>query len=162
MGKRIAKGGDSGKEKTKRGGKKTKVKSKTRKPSRKRMRNKLDHIFSLKIRERGACERCGKKETLQASHIYSRSNLAVRWDLDNCFCYCAGCHFWWHKNPVEAGEWTKEKMGNERYQALRKKANQIKKWTDQELNNLYLELCQTKLSVNTKLSSNENSQLENL
>lgn len=113
----------------------------------KTLKNKLDKVFSEIIRERGRCERCGKTEKLQCSHIYSRSLLSVRWDIDNAFCLCAGCHlYWWHKNPIEAAEFTKEKLGVEKYNLLRKKSVTIKKWTDVELNQLYLALCQTKLT----------------
>ncbi len=102
----------------------------------KTLKNKLDKLFSLKIRERGRCERCGYPDTLQTSHIYSRSNLSVRWDEDNAFCYCAGCHFWWHKNPLEAQEFTLRKYGKIKYDKLQKKANSIKKWTIQDLQEL--------------------------
>ena len=119
---------------------------------RKTLKNKLDTVFSLKIRERGRCERCGTTERLQCSHIFSRSNLSVRWDEDNAFCLCSGCHiFWWHKNPIEAGEFTREKLGEEKYKILRAKAQAIKKWTDLELSQLYLTLCRTQL---TSTSSN--------
>lgn len=110
-----------------------------RKISRKGLKNKLDKAFSELIRSRGRCERCGDKgATLQTSHIYSRKNLAVRWDELNAFCFCAGCHFWWHQNPLEAQEFTLQKLGKEKYDLLKRKANTIKKWTDQELNDLYL------------------------
>ena len=113
---------------------------------RKTIRNKLDKVFSLIIREYGSCEKCGKRDGLQCAHIFSRSNLAVRWDTDNAWCLCAGCHLYWaHKNPVEFTEWTKNRMGEEKYQALRVKANTIKKWTDIELSQLYISLMRTNI-----------------
>jgi len=117
-----------------------------KKPSRKTLKNKLDKIFSQVVRERGACERCGNTRTLQTSHIYSRSNLSVRWDLDNAYCFCAACHFFWHKNPLEAAEFVRQYSGGMKYQSLKKRANKVKKWTDQELNELYLSLTRVKIN----------------
>lgn len=91
-----------------------------KKPSRTTLNNHLDRLFSLIIRSRGRCERCGKKdETLQCAHVYSRIYKSVRWDTRNAFCLCAGCHFWAHKNPTEFTEFVKKKLGESEYKALR-------------------------------------------
>lgn len=112
-----------------------------KKPTRSSIRNKLDIIFSQIIRSKGRCERCGKTEGLQAAHIFSRSNLAVRWDLENAFCLDSGCHVYWaHKNPIEFTEWTKVMLGEEKYQKLRRKASTIKKWSIPELEDLLTNL----------------------
>lgn len=102
--------------------------------------NKLDKLFSEIIRGRGACERCGSKKSLQTSHIYSRTNRSVRWSIDNAFCFCAGCHFWWHQHPLEASAFVKEKYGKKKAGALTKKSQQIVKRTVKELEELYNEL----------------------
>jgi hypothetical protein len=63
--------------------------------------------------------------------------MSVRWDIKNAFCLCSGCHiFWWHKNPVLAGEFTKEKLGEYEYIALNQRANSLKKWTIPEMQEL--------------------------
>jgi hypothetical protein len=106
----------------------------SKKTKRSTIKNKLDKLFSIRVRSRGVCERCGKDDgTLQTSHIYSRSNLSVRWSEINAFCFCAGCHWWWHKNPLEAQEFTLEKLGKIDYNRLKREANSIKKWTDSQL-----------------------------
>ncbi len=59
------------------------------------------------------------------------------WDLLNAFCLCSGCHiFWWHMNPIQAAEFTKHKLGDYEYTALIKRANSIKKWSLQEMQDL--------------------------
>ena len=55
---------------------------------------KLDAAWSLKVREFGMCENCHKTTRLNAHHFYSRSIRSVRWDKDNGFCLCVGCHVW--------------------------------------------------------------------
>lgn len=114
----------------------------------KTLKNKLDVIFSKVIRKRGFCERCGKTEGLQCSHIHSREKFSVRWDLKNAFCFCAGCHlYWWHKHPILAAEYARTRLGDYEYAALLHRANTIKKYTQDELeqlnetlNNLYGEI----------------------
>lgn len=94
---------------------------------------KLDDKWSLEVKERAGhkCEYCGKTTTLNSHHIFSRSNRAVRHDLDNGVCLCV-CHhtfcsnFSAHKTPTEFVEWIKEKRGKEWYQRLRTKAVKIK------------------------------------
>jgi len=146
MATRFKERGIQGFGKSKRSKKKTKISNKTSKPSKGSIKKRLDKVFSEIVREKGFCERCNKKENLQCSHIFSRSQLSVRWDLDNAFCLCAGCHlYWWHKNPIEAAEFTKQRLGEDKYKQLILKSSQIKKWSIGELNELYLKLCQTKL-----------------
>jgi len=77
---------------------------------RKSLTLKLDKIFSEIVRSKGRCERCGKTERLQCSHIYSRKNKWLRWDTENGMALCCGCHFfWWHQEPAEAIRWAMTK-----------------------------------------------------
>jgi len=112
-----------------------------KKPSKKTLKNKLDKIVSEIVKNKGCCERCYKKASqvqLQTAHIFSRSNLSVRWDLDNVLCLCASCHInFAHKNPIEFAEFVKAKLGETKYEELKRKANTIKKWSDYELQELY-------------------------
>jgi len=63
---------------------------------------------------------------VQASHIFSRNKLSVRWDIDNGITLCHYCHIYWaHRNPVEFVEWIREKIGEERYLRLKEKAYSI-------------------------------------
>jgi len=103
------------------------------KTTRKKLRDQLDKLFSKIIRSKGKCERCGKTSPLNTAHIFSRRNLAIRWDKDNVFCLCVACHFWGHQNPILFAEFVKEKLGIRKYEELKKKSQTIKKWTIPEL-----------------------------
>ena len=105
-----------------------------KKTPRKKLEDKLDKIFSLIIRLKGHCVRCGKSEGIQCSHIHSRSKMSVRWDLYNAFCLCAGCHlYWWHKHPIEAGKFTLSILGQSEFDKLYDRAMFTKKWTVEEM-----------------------------
>jgi hypothetical protein len=99
------------------------------------VKSQLDVVFAKYIRSSGRCRRCGSVNHLQCSHIYSRANLAVRWDKDNAICLCAGCHWWWHKNPVDAIDWLKSTLSPELLENLKKKSNMVKKWSLAEMQN---------------------------
>ncbi len=103
---------------------------------RRKLRDQLDKLFSIIIRSRGKCERCGKTNPLNTAHIFSRRNLATRWDKNNTLCLCVGCHFWGHQNPILFAEFVKEKLGNEEYEKLKRKSIEIRKWTIGELEEL--------------------------
>jgi hypothetical protein len=95
----------------------------------KKLKKSLDILWSqlIKIRDK-RCIRCGRIDRLNSAHIFSRSQMSVRWDLDNGICLCGGCHlFWWHKNPIEAAEFIKEFLGVEKYEKLRVKARTLAK-----------------------------------
>ena len=93
-----------------------------RKAKKSTIKRKADKLFSEFIRSKGRCERCGKQENLQTSHIFSRRYLVTRWTPINANCLCAGCHRWWHDKPVEAVEWVKEYLGEDIYNELRRLA----------------------------------------
>lgn len=44
--------------------------------------------------------------------------------------------FWGHKNPVEFTEWTKERLGINNYEELRREAKSTKKWSVWEMEEL--------------------------
>jgi len=103
------------------------------------LRNKLDKICSKIVRARGRCEFCLETDNLQCCHIFSRTYNNTRWDLDNLLCLCASCHFWSHKNPLLFAEGVMKNIGEEKYELLKEKHNQITKYTIDDL--------QTKLDV---------------
>ena len=77
-----------------------------RKVKKSTLKRKADILFSLLIRSRGSCEMCGKTQNLQCAHVYSRSNLHLRYDPKNALCLCSGCHmFRWHKEPADSILW---------------------------------------------------------
>ena len=64
------------------------------------------------LRDEGKCRKCGKSNTLCASHIYPKGKYKrMRYLLDNVISLCYYCHIhWWHKNPIEAKEWADENI----------------------------------------------------
>ena len=112
-----------------------------KKPTKKSLKNKLDKEVSRIVRARGRCAKCGKEEYehLQTAHIFSRSNLATRWDLLNCLCLCDGCHFWSHKNPTLFTDFVVNYLAHN-YIPLKLRATSIKKWTLEELQELLTQL----------------------
>jgi len=105
-----------------------------KKVSRKTLRNKLDMLCSFLIRRKGKCQRCGKKDNLQTAHIFGRTYLNTRWDLDNLLCLCADCHInFAHKCPILFTEFVRKFLGEEKYETLKEKHNLITKYTIEDL-----------------------------
>ena len=76
-----------------------------------RLIKKCDVLFSKRIRERDIrCQKCGAKAT-QVSHVFSRSNHSLRFDMLNGLGMDYFCHiYWWHRNPAEAITWFQKKF----------------------------------------------------
>lgn len=75
------------------------------------LRKKCDDLWSeyVKFRDK-KCMVCGRKEYLNAHHIYSRCNQATRYEAENGITLCAKHHtmsseFSAHKTPLEFIEW---------------------------------------------------------
>ena len=88
------------------------------------------------------CQKCRTMERLQMSHIYPKGKYRkLELEIDNVVTLCTGCHlFWWHKNPLEAGEWIKEYLPTDRYNRLKLRSQVIDKSPiDYNLLKLYLE-----------------------
>jgi hypothetical protein len=106
-----------------------------KKPTRSTLKNKLDKICGEIVRGRGRCQRCGKRENLQTAHIFGRTYLNTRWDIDNnLLCLCPDCHInFAHKCPLLFTEFVKKLFGEERYELLKESHNQIYKPTIEDL-----------------------------
>ena len=111
-------------------------------------KNRADKLWSdlVKLIAGGRCEYCGKAEYPNSHHVFSRSNLNLRWDTDNGVCLCVGHHVFGnlsaHKSPIEFLEWLKEKRGNEWYERLRSKARVLAKFTEQDKVDISIKLKQ--------------------
>jgi len=89
-----------------------------KKSKRKKLIEKLDMLLAqyIRLRDKNICQHCGKhsddNRAMHVSHIIPRSRgHAFRWLICNAIILCFHCHInWWHKNPVEAGEWFKMKF----------------------------------------------------
>lgn len=110
------------------------IKLRNDKPSRKQLEKKLDILWSQKIKEKGFCERCGRKENLQSAHIFSRKQRGTRWDLKNGVCFCAGCHiFWSHQHPELFRDFVINKIGEKEFESLKIRAYTVTKFSITDL-----------------------------
>lgn len=84
----------------------TRVKRSKKAASQHRMRLALDADCRAKVFERDGfqCVRCGKPNP-QWCHVFSRRHPCLRWEPDNSFAGCAGCHMFWHHEPLLAVDW---------------------------------------------------------
>lgn len=92
-----------------------------------------DRAFSLCVRERAgwACERCGAQyqpgtRALHCSHFHGRGKWSVRFDPDNAFAHCYGCHMHLGSRPHEFSAWVLERIGEGMYQILLERASDTK------------------------------------
>lgn len=94
--------------------------------SQKGAKKRADVLFSKLVRARGRCEKCGESryDLLQTAHIASRRFSATRCDPQNALCLCAGCHHYFTDHPVEFGRWVIAYLGEDRYEAVLRKAMQ--------------------------------------
>lgn len=88
--------------------------------------SKLDTLMGQMVRQKGYCEKCGNKETLQACHIFTRKIRGVRWSPLNLLCLCASCHRFAHDRPTQFSEWVIPHLGKTRYELLKQKASRLK------------------------------------
>jgi len=90
----------------------------------KTQRNKLKKLLhQLVVVRDKKCLKCGANKILHASHIYPKGTYRhMEFEPDNLKALCFRCHlYWWHKNPIEAGEWFR-KTYPAWYRRLKKKA----------------------------------------
>ena len=90
-------------------------------------KGKATRLHALLVRQRGSCENCGTTNALQCDHIISRKYGRTRTKLENAFCLCASCHMRFTDNPVEFGQFTISKIGDEAYANLIIERNKIDK-----------------------------------
>jgi len=108
---------------------------KNNKNKKKQIINRLDALCRqiVLIRDDYKCQKCGKHvegKAAHTSHVIPKSHgFNLRFDLNNLKILCFHHHInWWHKNPVESGEWFKNKFP-ERWEYLEQNKNKIIKRT---------------------------------
>jgi hypothetical protein len=101
------------------------------------LKKKLDNVFSLYIRARDkSCITCGAKENLQCGHFQSRKHNATRFSEINCASQCVRCNMFNQGEQYEFGKQLDLKYGEGTSEKLKQKAQEIKKWTVYELQEL--------------------------
>jgi hypothetical protein len=93
-----------------------------------------DRQFSRLIRTRAnwICTRCQRRfaldrSKLQCSHFHSRRLKSVRFDSENADALCWRCHHHLEEHLREHEEWKRQRLGEERFEALRLRAQQVVK-----------------------------------
>lgn len=100
-------------------------------------RDKYDKVISdyiRLVRDKLKCQKCGKqyefnnRQGIHASHLFSRRHSSTRYNPDNLFSHCFGCHSLLGGNPVLFYEWAVSEIGKKKVEALKRKALEPKKW----------------------------------
>lgn len=116
--------------------------SKTKKKTKTQLIKYLDKLWSRYVRSNyNACIICGSNHHLNSHHIFSRRYFSTRFDPDNgvSLCYPHHIHLA-HSKFEEFRDKILEIFGEEKYNDLKQKSQQIKKWTVDELIELTKEL----------------------
>jgi 5-methylcytosine-specific restriction endonuclease McrA len=107
---------------------------------RQKIKTKLDKLFTQMVmfRDKRTCEKCGRSDTqMQTSHIVGRTNLHLRWNLNNAMCLCAYHHLhWWHAKPLEAAKWFQDKYPD-RFHYLETENQKTVKYSTADLEEVY-------------------------
>lgn len=95
-------------------------------------RTPADIAFSKCVRGRAGwkCERCGSQheensQGLHCSHYHGRGKWGVRFDPDNAFAHCYGCHKYLSAHPSVFAAWVYDEMGGGRLELLKERVNDI-------------------------------------
>jgi hypothetical protein len=89
----------------------------------------IEWAKAVKERDHYTCQRCGARhqgQGMHAAHMVSRRYKNTRHDPEAGITLCFGCHMWCHQNPHEAIDFFRGWLGEEKYEALRLKAQRIK------------------------------------
>ena len=98
----------------------------------------LDRLWQKAVRVgKDSCEYCGKKGALNGHHIFTRSRMNTRWDIENGILLCVGCHtfssrFSAHKTPYKFFKWLEKERGAAWVNTLQKKSDKVAKGTNKE------------------------------
>lgn len=112
-----------------------------------RDKKKADDLWSeaVKVNYGHRCAYCGTSENLNSHHIYTRSRMATRWDIDNGICLCANHHtfsqeFSAHKTPAKFHAWLCDLKWPDYVEAIEKKSLSVCKVTTEMLEGHIAEL----------------------
>lgn len=109
---------------------------------------RLDKIFSLYIRLRDSrpfayrqfrCISCGQIKPFDKAdcgHFFSRTHMNTRFDEDNAHAECSYCNRFSADHLVSYEENLIRKIGRQRFDLLRLRAHQTRKWSAFELQEL--------------------------
>ena len=116
-----------------------------KKPSRSKIVQKLDTIFSLYVRTKHSkngvctCCTCGRKfeiKKIQAGHFQSRKHYSTRWDELNVHPQCPKCNVFSQGEQYEYSKFLDRTYGEGTADSLVQKAREIQKFSQYELEEL--------------------------
>ncbi len=118
---------------------------KRRKTERQSLKDELDKLWSkcVRYRDKNKCQLCGR-EGNNPHHIFTRSRLNTRFDLDNGITLCCGCHtlnpnLSAHKAPRNWWIWLESKKGKQWVNELEFRSQMDGHGLDLNLVKIYLE-----------------------
>jgi hypothetical protein len=115
----------------------TVVKKRRTKSERTKRIGLLDTLFSeaVRIRDGHTCQYCGRStKSAQTHHIFTRTNMSTRFDMENGICLCFYCHRYQAHGAGEFNYWVSHTwLGLEAYEDLHRKTREIVKTTDEWL-----------------------------
>ena len=106
-----------------------------------KLKAKLQEVFNeyIRLRDEGKpCISCGQGKVLQAGHFYPVSGYdGLRFNEDNVNGECAGCNCFDESHLIRYYDNLRLKIGEERFEALKRQAEEYKrngyKWSRSEL-----------------------------
>ena len=108
-----------------------------------KLAKEADRLWAKVIKLPGKCAICGKGEPevqLQAAHLASRRYRNTRWALDNGVPLCAGHHVAYTFDPLGWEDWLIERLGEEGYRALKRRARQLASFSHDDMRRIVGEL----------------------
>ena len=111
---------------------------------RKLLHKQLTAIHSKYIRQRdGFCVLCGKRDSLECGHLFTRANKSTMYDTHpegNCHAQCHACNQLHESKPEYFTNWFILRHGQEAYDTLLQRSHLIKQHTITELEEMIEEL----------------------
>lgn len=97
---------------------------------------RADALWSeaVKINYNYRCQYCGRTDTLNSHHLFTRSRKSTRFEIDNGICLCSGHHtlsseFSAHQTSLEFYEWLVDLKWYDYVSNLSKKSREVVKVT---------------------------------
>lgn len=113
------------------------MKQKPKKPAKKKLEDELDKLWSRCVIARDkTCRVTNSEDRLSAHHIRSRTHRSTRWDLDNGLCLSWRVHFLQKANPERFQDQVIEVIGDNKYQALKRKSLTVYDYNIKDLEEL--------------------------
>ena len=102
-------------------------------------RDKCDEVFRRKAKERDGwrCVETGARENLQTAHIVLACYMNTRWDFDNVVTLKSGRHIFYTQHPIEWKLFINRLKGPGYYEKMEDRAMIAKKWSGEDLKELY-------------------------